>query len=412
MQAKLLGTNKFLKAAAAAVLAAMLVLMTAFPGVALAKSSSSATEAESATSAPLGGLPMMGDDYVWFGKDLKLNGHTAKNDLIAAGQNLSISECMANGSIRAAGQDVSIKECYVSENITVAGQYVAIKECTAKAVAAAASTASFTGSCEELTVFAEKVIIDGEVEGDVVVGASNVEIGENAHIGGTLHVNAANDPMVREGAEIGSIDFNKTESGTSTKELEGAFAGLAGTLSIMFIIMGIIATLLVAVLAEWLFRRQTAGAANMIRERTGATIGTGVIAALVAPLAIVILILFGITLPIAGALTLALLAMSVVAEGFAGASLFKPAFPKLGRFKCALAGGAIMGVASAIPFLGIVVGAAAFMYLLGYVLQSIFLGMRDDPRPPIDPTGYPAAEPISSVPVAEPVTPPVQSEQI
>ena len=395
MQVRLLSASKFLKTTAVAALTVMLILMTAFPGLAFAKSSSSTAEAESATSTPLGGLPMMGDDYVWFGKDLKLSGHTVKNDLIAAGQNLSISECMANGSFRAAGQDISIKECYVSENITVAGQYVVIKDCNAKAVAAAAATASFTGSCEELTMYAEKVIIDGEVKGDVVVGASNVEIGENAYIKGTLHISSDNEPVVQNGAEIGSIDLNKIDK-ASTTEVKGAFAGLAGTLGIMFAIMGAIGVFLVSILSEWLFRRQTAGAAKMIRERTGATIGTGVIAALVAPIAIIILLCLGITWPVAGALTLALLALSVVAEGFAGASLFKLVFPKLGRFKCALAGGAIMGVASIVPILGVIVGIASFMYLLGYVLQSIFLGMRD-PEP--------------TAPTVPPV-PTVQPEQI
>ena len=115
----------------------------------------------------------------------------------------------------------------------------------------------------------------------------------------------------------------------------------------------------------------------MIRTRTGATIGTGVVGALVAPIVIIILCCLFITLPVAGALTLALLAMSIVAGGFAGASLFKLAFPNLGRFKVALIGGAIMGVASAIPFLGTLVSVVAFMYFLGYVLQTIFLSLRD-----------------------------------
>ena len=60
-----------------------------------------------------------------------------------------------------------------------------------------------------------------------------------------------------------------------------------------------------------------------------------------------------------------------------GASLFKLVFPRLGRFKCALAGGAIVGVASAVPLLGILVHLVAFVYMLGYVLQSIYLGMRE-----------------------------------
>ena len=43
----------------------------------------------------------------------------------------------------------------------------------------------------------------------------------------------------------------------------------------------------------------------------------------------------------------------------------------------ALAGGAIVGVASAIPLLGSLVRAVAVVYMVGYVLQSIYLGMRE-----------------------------------
>ena len=162
----------------------------------------------------------------------------------------------------------------------------------------------------------------------------------------------------------------------STEEVTGALASLSSFLFVFGIVMSILGTLVIAVLAEWLFGRHTAAAAAMIRTRTGATIGSGVVGALVAPIVIIILCCLVITLPVAGALTLALLAMTVVAEGFMGASVFKLAFPKLGRFPTALAGGAIMGVASAIPFLGALVSAAAFMYFLGYVLQTIFLSLR------------------------------------
>jgi len=358
----------------------------------------------------LGGLPLMGDDYVWFGRNLELGQHTFKNDIIAAGQVVNLSNCNAAGSIRAAAQDIAITGSSAAENITVAAQNVSIQDSTAKAIAAAGSTVSVSGTCKELTAYAEKVFIDGTVEGDVVVGANTVEVGTNARIKGTLRVSAAKDPVMQRGAEVGDVEFEKAER-SSNGEVTAGLSGLVGAFSIMTMVVGVIATLLIAVLAEWLFRRHTAAAANMIRTRTGATIGTGIIAALVAPIAVIILFFLVITIPISIAITLALFAMSCVAGGFAGASLFKLVFPKLGRFACALAGGAIVGVASAIPFLGSLVGAAAFMYLLGYVLQSIFLGMRNPapgaPSAPVAatyvPDGVSYAPPVA--PVAVPNAP-------
>ena len=196
----------------------------------------------------------------------------------------------------------------------------------------------------------------------------------------------------KSGAKVGKVEFTQSEDRSATAGGASTVAAFGNgmielweTLAVFLAIMSILGTLVVAVLAEWLFRRQTAGAAEMIRTRTGATIGSGIIGALVAPLAVILLIVFGITLPVAGGVAFTLFAMTSVATGFVGASLFKLAFKKLGRFQCALAGGAIMGVASAIPFLGSIVGALSFMYLLGYVLQSIYLGMRE-PAPGSAPT--------------------------
>ena len=371
-------------------------------GAAASASASSASPQESATSVEGIALPMTGNDFVWFGRELNLGQYSIENDLLAAGQTVVVSDCTAGGSIRAAAQDIAIANSTASENITVAGQDVIIRDSKANAVAVAGKAVTFSGSCNELTAYAESVFIDGVVEGDVVVGANTVEVGTNARIKGTLHVRASSDPVMQRGAEVGDVDFKETEGSASTAEVEEAMAALSSMLAIMMAIIGIIGTLIVAVLAEWLFRCHTEAAANMIRTRTGATIGTGIVAALVAPIAIVILLCLVITLPVALGLTFALLAMTCVAGGFAGASLFKLAFPRLGRYKCALAGGAIMGVAGAIPILGGIVDAAAFMYLLGYVLQAIFLGLRKTtPAAPVSPAAPapPEAVPAPAAPV-------------
>ena len=394
------GFRRFFKVAVAALAFALAFAMLAQP--AFADESSSAAEAsgsaaadsnqasesatvteasesasEGATDPMRGGLPHMGDDYVWFGRDLELSNGVIGNDLIAAGEVVNVSKTSAAGDFRVAGQVVSLADSTAGQNITVAAEAVSIRDAEAKAIAAAANTLQFSGTCDELTAFADTVVIDGTVRGDVVVGANTVQVGENAHITGTLHVDAPYEPVVKKGAEVANIDYTQSEEQVSFGDLEDALAELAPMFLVFMAFMSIFGTLVVAVLAEWLFRRQTAGAATMIRTRTGATIGSGVVGALVAPLAVLLLICVGVTLPVAGAVSFALLAMSSVASGFAGASLFKLAFKSLGRFPCALIGGAIVGVAGAVPVLGGIVRAAAFMYLLGYVLQSIYLGMRD-----------------------------------
>ena len=118
-----------------------------------------------------GGVPLMGNDYVWFGRGLTLQAHAVANDLIAAGQTVSLMDMKAGGSFRVAAQDITIENSVVAENITVAAERVVIKNSEANSIAAAGRTASVSGSCKELTIYADKAYIDGVVEGDVVVAA-------------------------------------------------------------------------------------------------------------------------------------------------------------------------------------------------------------------------------------------------
>ena len=349
-----------------------------------------------------GGLPFMGNDYVWFGRNLRLGDCKVGNDVIAAGQIVSLDKCQAKGSVRAAAETIDIYDSTAGQNITVAARVITVKNATCNALAAAAQSIDVSGSYKELTANAATVYIDATVDGDVVVGAGEVTIGKNARIKGTLHVTSPKEPVLEQGAQVGKVDFAREKEELAQEEtapqseeaapkqeetapaqdegvvegLGGVLAGIGGVLTVIATIIGVVGTFVVAVLAEWLFSRHTAEAARLVRERTVPTIVSGVVGSIAAPVAVILMLILVVTIPVAIAVILAQLAMLAVAEGFMGASLSKIAFPKLGRYKCAMAGGAIVGVASAIPFLGVLVGIVAFVYLLGYVLQSIFLGLR------------------------------------
>lgn len=373
-----------LVASIVATLAIMVLAMTTMPASALAESGSTpptppATGAQEQAQEDLpsyaGGLPLMGNDYVWFGKDFELGQGNVKNDIIVAAQTVNLTGCTAGGSIRLAAQDLAITNSTAAENITVAAQNIRIENTNANAIAAAAQNVFVSGSCKELTVYASKVIIDGTVDGNVVIGAGEVEVRANAHITGTLHVSAPKEPVVQSGAKIGEVKFTKEDSSEQVAE---AGAGLALMASLIGIVVRILGSALVALLSEWLFRRHTLAASKMAKERTAATIGTGMVGAIVVPIAIIILFILVITIPVALFLLCATIALAVISCGFAGASLFRLAFPKLGRFVCALAGGAVLGVASVVPILGGIVRLTAFVFTIGYALQAVYLGLRDN----------------------------------
>lgn len=330
---------------------------------------------------------LFGDDVVWIGEDKLFTKTTAPNDILAAGQSIAVSSCNVSGSIRAAAEDISIRGADVAHSITLAAKTATVSDTKAKAVALAARDASFSGECDTLYIAAEHAVIDGTVHGDLVVNADTLQLGPNACIEGSVRGSAGQQPEIAPTAQHGALALSV---GTQEDDAEPAF-NVAGTL--LALVYGTLACLVTAAAAEWLARKQTANAAHLAKTRTGYLVASGIIGAIAAPVAVIILCCLVITLPIAGAATLALLALTIVSGGFTAAALGKLAFKNLGRFPAAIAMGAILGAACALPYVGKPIAAACFMFALGYIIQNAFLGLTN--RNAGDPTPAPTAQAAS-----------------
>lgn len=321
-------------------------------------------------------LPIMRTNNIRLGNNLDISNEEASNSLIAIARQSSVKGTTAKGNLLVAGADVAIEESSADQAILTLGQTLAINNTTAKAIAAVGNVVSVSGTYNSLVVYADTAYIDGTVNGDIAVDADNVEIGPNARIEGTLYVSRSKEPVVSEDAEVSDIQVVNSVDDYIMAVISPMISEFVTGLLINLAILSFFGALIIALLAEWLLPRQTAGAVEMVRKRKRATIGSGAIGAIAIPLLVILLAFLGITLPVAQGVTFAALSLSTAATGFMGASVFRLVFKNMGRFKSALAGGVIMGAASAIPLFGIVVQIVAFIYLLGYVLQSIYLNMR------------------------------------
>lgn len=314
---------------------------------------------------------LLGDDIVWFGQSKLFTKTSAPNDIIAAGQSIAVSSCSVSGSIRAAAEDIAIRGADVAHSITLAAKDATVSDTTAQAVAIAAGDASFSGECDALYICAEHAVIDGTVHGDVVVNADSVRLGPNARIEGAVRGSASDQPEIASGAQHGALELSIN---TEDDKAEPAFNAVSTLLGVAY---SALACLVTAAAAEWLARKHTANAAQLAKTRTGYLVASGIIDAIAAPVAVIILCCLVITLPIAGAATFALIALTIVSGGFTAAALGKLVFKNLGRFPAALATGAILGAACALPYVGKPLAAACFMFALGYLIQNTFLGLTN-----------------------------------
>ena len=303
---------------------------------------------------------MLGDDIVWFGQSKLFTKTAAPNDILAAGQSIAVSSCTVSGSIRAAAEDIAIRGADVAHSITLAAKDATVSDTTAQAVAIAAGDASFSGECNALYICAEHAVIDGTVHGDVVVNADSVRLGPNARIEGAVRGSAGDQPEIASSAQHGALELSiHTQDDKPEPALDAVSTLLAAVYSAL-------ACLVTAAAAEWLARKHTANAAQLAKTRTGYLVASGIIGAVAAPVAVIILCCLVITLP-----------LTIVSGGFTAAALGKLVFKNLGRCPAAIAMGAILGAACALPYVGKPIAAACFMFALGYSVQNAFLGLTN-----------------------------------
>lgn len=303
------------------------------------------------------------------------------SDILAAGKDVWVRSSVVSGSTRLAGQSIVLADTVIGNNVNAAcksyaqGPEVTVNGC----VIAACSDATIEGTSTGLMVYAHDVYVNGTVNGDVDITASNVSFGPNAMVTGTVTITASAEPLIDPLAQIGAMEFTlEEEDDFDTAMFAGGLAAFVGGLSMLLLVLGLLGTIVCALLVEIFFRKATAGAARMVRQRTAPLIVSGVIAAIAAPIALALSVGLLVTLPLAGALFFVMLAMTVIAGAFAGASLAKLVFPRMNRFLSALIGGLVLGILCNLPFMGWIVSICAIMYLLGYVVQLIYIGMCAD----------------------------------
>lgn len=354
------------------VLAALLAIATCIPVMA-DEPDSAGNIFEAGDMVTLPTTPFFGALAV--GQSVNVADAKAKGSLMLAGQEVSISDSTVGESVYMAGNSVSLKSTKVNGNIFGAGNSITISGITeGNGVYATGNLISFDGTATGLYVAGSKVILSGTVNGDAMISAETVEIKDGAVVTGTLKIQSPVEPSVPSGAQIADYEFEQVSEDAQDATAAAAKAGI-GAVIIKKLLSGlywIVAMAAFGMLLCWLFNDHLAGAAAMIKEKTGPMIATGAISWACIPAAAIILCCTWILAPIAGMLALAYVLLLCAGLAFAGASLSRLLFPKMNVFLSALIGIAVLELVRLVPILGTLVGIAADMYLLGYVVQSLW----------------------------------------
>lgn len=311
----------------------------------------------------------------------------------AAGQNVSVSDSQAEGSVMEAGQQVSISSTDIGESLYIAGNIVTCSDTAvhgniygagntvtvdaatkANGIYIVGSSLEIAGTSKAVYAAGGSITFSGKVDGDVYLEGDNVTVTDDAEVTGELNIKSAKDPEVSESAKIGSYSFDEVkpdENGVTNVSLGSRVWSKFSSWIYWVIAMGAFGMLLC-----WLFDGHLTRAAELIKERPGLMIGTGVVSWIGIPIIAILLCCSYILAPVGGLLMLAYVLLLCAGLAFAGASLVRLFLPNMNVFLSALIGIAVLEAVRMIPFIGFIVGMVADMYLLAYVIQSIWSGRK------------------------------------
>lgn len=299
-------------------------------------------------------------DAILAGRTVRFSG-VADGSYLGAGGNQEIAGRIA-GSARAAGGTVRL-QADVGRNVTLAGGNVHIED-----QASVAGNAYLAGAAVEVRgpvagsvrVAGGTVDLDGLVTGDVLVEAGELRVGPRALIQGDLEY------RVSEG--VATIDPSAQIVGQVRSVPPEPQEGPAG--AILFGLFRVLAFLVAGAAVVLLFPTAASFAAHSVRDRPLASLGAGLLFAVLAPIviAIVALTLIGVPLAVISAVLFGVfvyLAPVVPATWIGERILSRPqGATRLSRATEFLTGGVLIAVATLLPMLGMVVRIVAV--LLGF----------------------------------------------
>lgn len=348
---------------AAALLAVLVLALTALPSLALA--------AQGDESAGDSFRAEASGDQIRLGADFLLNDPSASGDLLVAGRNVSITGGQVDGNVRAVGQALTIDGVRAGRNVSVAGQSVTFSDGSeAQGLYAAGQTITVRGTSQTVTAYGQDVVIDGEVRGDVFVSAETLRIGQHAKIIGTLTAELPQgvQPTKEEGADVGSLQVKQVAQPAAEKTAAQAVVSV-----LLAIAGGAVCALLVALALP----KAVEAHLRTFRTRPGQTIGWGLASLVLGLIVFAVLACIPLTTALGVAGLGSWFTLLMAGTPFIGAAAGQFFLPRMNRLLSALLCGAIVGALVAIPYVGGVAVVFCYALLAGGLIQLAWLAARE-----------------------------------
>jgi hypothetical protein len=240
-----------------------------------------------------------------------------EDDLFVASGNLDVAG-RVGGNLRVAGGNLSLKGT-VGQDLFVAGGNVFISESAAVSgdlIAAGGNLDVQAPVNGKAQLTGGVITINSTIRGDVTIRADEkLTFGPRSVVTGKITYYGNNDPVIQDGAQVGTIDRKPIE--------KKSFAGFMG----VGVIVSFLAFLAAALALMYLLKRELTTVTDMIRAEPWASLGIGLVSLILGPILFILLLITFIGYYIAFLLlvwyVLALMLSCIVGAVFLGRWLFQ-----------------------------------------------------------------------------------------
>lgn len=296
-------------------------------------------------------------DFFVAGGTVTINGKVG-GDVRVAGGTLTINSAIGGDLIIAGGTVHLTEKASVGGDLALAGGDVTIDS-------PIAGSAKIAGG---------SVTLNSKVGGDVKVMAdTSFTVGPKAEVKNPIAYQGVAAATVSEGAQIGTIDF------TMLKDQRGGRAGraFAAVFTMVFVIK-VIGLVLSGLLLMKLFPRTTKNAIAKISDKPWVNLGIGFLALIVAPIAMIVILITFVGFYISALAFLAygmlLILAALVTCLFTGTWVVKQLTkrPEITiDWQALLIGTVVVGVVSIIPFIGMLAVFVTVVLVFGALIRMV-----------------------------------------
>ncbi len=307
-------------------------------------------------------------DYVAFGGTVKLENGVA-GDIITGGRNIIITDDGTVQNIYAAGQYITVR-ANSARNIYAAGGDITINAGTdVKGAYLLGGTISFGGTAVDAYMAGASVTVDGTIYENLVIRSEHITFGKNVTVDGHVTIYATVKPQLPPNIDEAKVTFKRIMNAGRSKPVasERGVSRIKVVMAVACVVTAVFIALLLTLFRGGYFKAR----ALEFQKSWGKMLLFGLIAFIVVPIAALVCMLTVFAIPVSVIVLMLYGIILYLAPAVTGTILGRLLMPNMNRYLSAGIGAAVIKLLLLVPYLKIVLYLACAFYTLGIAVTSM-----------------------------------------